>query len=205
MRFIYRFTLSILFFFSGFANADSITFTTGMEMLSYTLKDQEASATTTAEEVQYFSGSTSLIPIGVQYEKHPSLKMAYYGRATMSFIADRGYGHGSLTAGQSFYFMGNSFPADFKTSTLSMTTSPKFSAYYGWSVALSQFSYPILSGEDIIKANDTVIGFGGNAGANYLFNKKWGAKVHMELMYGFGFKATVFPMIRIFVGPTFYF
>jgi hypothetical protein len=196
----------VLFIFWNFAQAENTipsVLTLSIGSISASIAENQdtttaSDGTTSSTTTDPYSGKASSMPIDIAYEYFPNLKRSYFLRGTGPLLASTPDRYFSTMAGANFYFGQVGTLAIVKDFNFEMKVVPKLRYYIGPAIGIGYVVYNTVSATK----NDILLEIGGQAGAVYTLNPKWGLRAEMG-----GSKATGVlissTIIKILLGTTY--
>ena len=131
---------------------------------------------------QPYSGTASSMPLDISFEYFNKISRSYFIKGTgpiMGSTPDRFF---SVNIGTNFYFnqIGSQTVAD--DTNVSITIQPKYRYYAGPQIGVGYLVYNTKSQTK----NDVMVDLGGQVGAIYTINDKWGLRGQLEFTRGIG-------------------
>lgn len=180
--------LLLAFFVAASAQANSIpsqmSFEMGSISSSYAENPDKLEATdgTASTKATAYSSTASALPLGISYEYFPNLKRSYLIKGVGPLVASSDDRYFSATIGVNFYFGMVASQAVVSDFNFSMKMIPKLRYYVGPSLGVGYLVYNTKSATK----NDLLFEIGGQGGAIYTINPKWGLKAELGFSRGIG-------------------
>lgn len=195
--------LILTFLYSHFLHAKipaQFTFSIGSISSNYAESESKLESTdgTDSSSSTPYSGTASSMPLDIGFEYFNKITRSYFIKATgpiMGSTPDRFF---SLNFGTNFYFnqIGSLKVAD--DNNLSIAIQPKYRYYAGPQVGVGYIVYNTKSQTK----NDVIVELGGQAGAIYTIDNKWGLRGQLEFTRGMGALISS-TTIKILLGTTY--
>lgn len=197
--------LFILWILTGFSSASAgfdqsqVNFGGGMVNAGFTETPsglQSTSSTATPETAA--SGSVATMSAFVDWEKFLSAETSVLSRAIVPLLPGAAGSYIGFGAGLNRYFKSLSSVGSFVTKDAKLTIVPKWRFYYGGMVTGAYLIY----NTETAKKSDTQVELGGQAGAIYNKDQRWGYKSEFGFARAVGFNTTAMTM-KIFFGAVY--
>lgn len=196
--------LTVVAFFIPFYSFAKIpaqlTFSLGSISTNYAesesnLESTDGSGSTTQEA---YSNTASSMPIEVGFEYYSSLKRSYFFKAGGPFMGSTPDRFFFGNTGINFYFSQIGSPILLQDEKLKISIQPKFRYYAGPQIGAAYLVYNTKSQTK----NDIIVEVGGQAGAIYSINQKWGLRAQGEFTKGTGAIVGT-TTIKVLLGATY--